>query len=297
MISVVTVNFNAGTSLIECARAVLGSRGAGGERPPELELIVVDNGSSDGSIQGLRAELGDDPRLAVVENGANLGFARANNIGLARARGGYVAFVNPDCVVAPDAFAQLQLAMDARPDAGMGGCLVLNPDGTEQAGCRRMIPTPRLASVRALGLSRLFPGRFDDFVLTGSPLPPGAVEVEAISGAFMFVRRSAIDRVGPLDEGYFLHCEDLDWCLRFLRAGYSILFVPQARAVHEKGRCGRDRRVRVLWHLHAGMIRFYRKFYRRRRPAPYFWLIAGGVGARFAVLAALAWLRHGRASR
>jgi GT2 family glycosyltransferase len=285
------VNFNAGEALVACVRSVLSSTA-------EVEVFVVDNGSTDGSMAALVAELGRDPRLTLVEAGANLGFARANNIGIARAKGDFLLLLNPDCVIQPDTIRQMQVVMDEHPDAALGGCLVLNPDGTEQAGCRRAMPTPWRAFLRAFGVSRLFPNHqklFNDFVLSREPLPAGPVDIEAISGAFMFVRRRAVQDVGPMDEGYFLHCEDLDWCMRFRRAGMKVLFVPGVRIVHDKGRCSRDRPIRVLWHMHRGMIRFYRKFFAHQYPRPLMWLVIAGIGVRLSALGTLTLLRRGRA--
>lgn len=276
--SVVTVNFNAGRMLAECARAVLASAA-------HLELIVVDNGSTDDSLQVLREATAGDTRMVVIEAGSNLGFSRANNLGIKSSRGDLVLLLNPDCIVARDTIARMRAVMAAHPEAGMAGCLVRNPDGTEQPGCRRAVPTPWRSLVRTLGLARLFPGQrkvFDDFVLAGQPLPTQPTPVEAISGSFMLVRRSALETVGLLDEGYFLHCEDLDWCMRFRAAGLAILFVPDVEVVHHKGYCGRDRPVRVLWHMHRGMVRFYGKFFRREYPLPVMWLVYVGVWLRFA---------------
>jgi len=290
--SVITVNFNAGGHLVAGARAVLASGSA-------VELLVVDNGSTDGSVEALRIAAVGETRLRILENGANVGFAKANNRALAEARGEWLLFLNPDCEIRTDTIARMQGALRARPDAGMAGCLILNPDGTEQAGCRREAPTPGKALVRALRLGRLIRGlglecwSTRDFVRAGDPLPSGPVEVDAISGAFMFVRRDALEAVGPLDEGYFLHCEDLDWCERFRRRGYAVLFVPDVTVVHDKGTSSRGRPVRVLWHMHQGMLRYYRKFLRDQYPAPLFWLVLLGVWLRFAALATVALARRG----
>jgi GT2 family glycosyltransferase len=191
-------------------------------------------------------------------------------------------------VVYPGAVTSMLAAMEAHPRAGMGGCLIRNPDGTEQAGTRRAVPTPWRAVVRVLQLNRLFPHhrRFGSFVLTQEPLPAHPVFVEAVSGAFMLVRREALEQVGPLDEGYFLHCEDLDWCMSFRQAGWRILLVPGAEAVHYQGACSHDRPIGVLWHKHKGMVRFYRKFFRHQYPAPLMWAVASSVWLRFAILAA-----------
>jgi hypothetical protein len=128
--------------------------------------------------------------------------------------------------------------------------------------------------------------------LLGTPLPDRPVEVEAISGAFMLVRRSALEKVGPLDEGYFLHCEDLDWCMRFKQAGYQILFVPDVVVSHVKGGCSVNRPVFVEWHKHKGMIRFYRKFFRQRYPGVLMGLVFAAVWARFLVKAIVLTLKQ-----
>lgn len=289
MIGVVVVNFNAGALLTESVRAVLAST-------EPVDVVVVDNASTDDSLRLLREALGADPRLRVVEAGANLGFARGSNRGLALAGGEWLLLLNPDCVVRGDTLATVRAALEADAGAGMAGGLLLNEDGSEQAGCRRSVPTPGRAFMRAFGLARLLrragrDGR--DFVLAGQPLPEGPVAVEAISGAFMMVRRDALSAVGPLDEAYFMHCEDLDWCMRFRDSGRRVLFVPGATAVHYKGTCSKGRPVRVLWHMHRGMLHFYRKFFRSRYPGPLMWLVAAGVGLRFSALASVALLRSG----
>ena len=286
----VTVNFNAGALLTEAVRAALAST-------EPVEVIVVDNASTDGSLRLLREALGSDPRLHIVEAGANLGFARGSNRGLALAGGEWLLLLNPDCVVGPETIGRVRAALAADPGAGMAGGLLLNEDGSEQAGCRRSVPTPGRAFARAFGLSRLrrrAGAAGGDFVLSDQPLPAGPVEVDAISGAFTMVRRAAADAVGLLDEAYFLHCEDLDWCMRFRQAGWRVLFVPGAAAVHHKGTSSRGRPVRVLWHMHRGMVRFYRKFFRREYPGPFMWLVVAGVAVRFSALASLAVARNAR---
>jgi GT2 family glycosyltransferase len=285
-VSVVVVNFNAGDELLQTVSSALASS-------VPVEVLVVDNASTDGSRERLAERYAEEPRVRILRNDENLGFAEASNAGIAEARGGHILLLNPDCSVEPGTIETVRRALDERPGAGMAGCLIRNPDGSEQPGCRRLLPTPGRAFVRAFGLGRL--GRssgLSDFVLAGQPLPDGPVEVEAISGAFMMVRRETLARVGLLDEGYFLHCEDLDWCQRYRQAGLKILFVPGAVAVHVKGRSSRDRPVRVLWHMHRGMVRFYRKFFRDRYPLPLMWLVFLGVWLRFGVLASWALVRR-----
>jgi GT2 family glycosyltransferase len=176
----------------------------------------------------------------------------------------------------------------------MVGGLLLNWDGTEQAGGRRAVPTPWRSFVRAFGLHRLadrWPNVFYDFHLYKQPLPAKSLEVEAISGACMLVKRKALDDVGLWDEGYFLHCEDLDWCMRFRQKGWKILFVPAARINHALGACSRSRRVFVEWHKHKGMLRFYRKFFSQEYPGFMMWLVTAGVWLRFVMVTASIKLR------
>jgi len=142
--------------------------------------------------------------------------------------------------------------------------------------------------VRAFGLhhlARRWPNLFFDFHLHKQPLPDHPIEVEAISGACMLVKREAVDDVGLWDEGYFLHCEDLDWCMRFRQKGWKIMFVPDARIYHAQGASSRSRRLFVEWHKHKGMLRFYRKFFRDEYPGILMGLVTVGVWMRFGLVA------------
>ncbi|CAI8751976.1 glycosyltransferase [Methylocaldum szegediense] len=274
--SVVIVNFNAGKFLSECVRSVLAST-------EPVEVIVVDNRSSDNSIDQLRRDFPTEQRLRLIENQENLGFAKANNIALPFAQGDYILFLNPDCLIGPDTLAKMRAVMEKHPQAGMAGCLIRNADGSEQAGCRRNVPTPWRTFVRLSHLDKLskYHPKLDSFIQTDAPLPAGPVEIEAISGAFMLVRRSAMEKVGPLDEGYFMHCEDLDWCMRFRQAGFPILFVPDVEILHVGGVCSASRPALVEYYKHKGMVRFYRKFFRHQYPAGLMWLVMAGIVLRY----------------
>jgi GT2 family glycosyltransferase len=134
-----------------------------------------------------------------------------------------------------------------------------------------------------LKLSKLFPNNsvFSDFNKSGTSLPDKEIDVDAISGAFMLVKRKAIEDVGLLDEGYFLHCEDLDWCMRFKMAGYRILFVPNIVINHAKGGCSGNRPIFVEWHKHKGMLRFYRKFFLNSYPIFLYPMVVVATWTRF----------------
>ena len=273
VISAIIVNYNAGELLFECIKSLL-------DCPLAIEIIVVDNASSDGSIDALN----DFSEVTIIRNHLNMGFSAGCNTGLKHANADYLLFLNPDCSFAPGAVKQMLNCLQSRQQTGMVGGLLVNRDGTEQAGGRRAIPTPWRSFVRAFGLSGLgnrWPRLFSDFYLHKQPLPDKPVEVEAISGACMLVKRTAIDDVGLWDEGYFLHCEDLDWCMRFRQKGWTVMFIPTARVTHALGICGRNRRLFVEWHKHKGMMRFYRKFFQHQYPGILMVLVALGVWLRF----------------
>lgn len=290
-VSIIIVNFNAGPLLERAVHAALSST-------VRVEVLVGDNGSHDGSFESLRKIARLDTRLRLFANATNLGFAKGCNGLFTEARGNYVLVLNPDAIIQPDTLKRLLETLRMYPKAGMAGCLIRNPDGSEQAGCRRAVPTPWRSFVRVLGLRRVFSRhpRFRDFLLVHEPLPAGPVTVEAISGAFMLVRRELMEQIGVFDDQYFMHCEDLDWCMRARRAGWDILFVPDVEIVHYKGTCSSDRPIFVLWHKHKGMVRFYRKFFRHQYPMALMWSVGLAVWMRFAVLTCLELAKRARRS-
>jgi len=283
-VSVIIVNYNAGPLLSETVNFLLKSALV-------TRVIVVDNASGDDSMQNVERIAASHPSVVCIRNHKNLGFAKACNIGMAAdGESDYLLFLNPDCLIENQALGKLLRCMQTSPEIGMAGPLLLNVDGTEQASCRRRIPTPWIALVRALGLSKfnkILPGLFSDFLLHKMPLPEVSAEVEAISGACMLIRRAALEDAGSFDPGYFLHCEDLDLCARFQQKGWKIIFVPEARAVHYKRVCSRTTPIFVEWHKHRGMIRFYKKFYRKNYPELLFWIVQAGVFLRFCKTAAV----------
>ena len=277
---VVIVNYNAGELLSLCVSSAL-HQGVG-------HVIVVDNASHDASLIQLEHDFPSEPRLRVIRNQENLGFAKACNIGVEASSAKYVLFLNPDSTLEDGSLGRMIVVLENDTSFGMVGGMLCNPDGSEQPGGRRVFPTPRRAFMRAFGLSQLgkiCPCLFSDFLLHKEPLPAAPSPVEAISGACMLVKRAALEDVGPWDEKYFLHCEDLDLCMRFRQKGWKILFVPDAPVVHQHGICGKSCPIFVEWHKHRGMIRFYRKFFRHQYPGVLMSLVTFGVWLRFGVVA------------
>jgi GT2 family glycosyltransferase len=278
-VSVVVVNHNAGELLVECVRSALAQA---------EQVVVVDNDSSDSSRDLLEGQFAKEARLLVLCAGKNMGFSAGSNLGFGLATQAHVLFLNPDCLLGAGSVQRMLAVLESDAQIGMVGGLLMNPDGTEQGGARRAVPTPWRSFVRAFGLYRLsgrWPRIFLDFHLHKQPLPEKPIEVEAISGALMLVRRLAIEDVGLWDEAYFLHCEDLDWCMRFRQRGWKICFVPDAPVIHHRGLSSRSKPIFVEWHKHKGMMRFYRKFFRNQYPGVLMWLVGLGVWLRFVLIA------------
>ena len=279
-VSTVIVNHNAGALLIDCVRAALAQA---------EQVIVVDNNSSDASMDLLATHFPAELRLLTLCETKNHGFAFGCNLGVALAAQPLLLFLNPDCILNAGSLQHMVEALHTDPNVGMVGGRLINLDGSEQGGGRRAVPTPWRSFVRAFGLSRFsdrWPRLFFDYHLHKQPLPDDPIDVEAISGALMLVSKVAVDDVGLWDEDYFLHCEDLDWCMRFRQRGWRILFAPDAPVLHHHGHCSRARPFFVEWHKHKGMVRFYHKFFRHQYPGVLMWLVKVGVWLRFALVSA-----------
>jgi GT2 family glycosyltransferase len=284
-VSIVVVNYNSGMLLRSCVESCL---------PQAEELILVDNASADVSLQLVLDEFAGVEKLKIIRNKENLGFATACNLGAKVSSGEFVLFLNPDCIATEESVNCLALALESDAKAGMAGGLLLDPTGKEQEGCRRSLPTPWRSLVRTLHLSvfeKKWPRLFSDFNLHNHPLPTTPIVIEAISGACTMVKRIAIADVGPWDEAYFLHCEDLDLCMRYRQRFWTILFVPDARFVHFQGACSKSKPVFVEWHKHKGMMRFYSNFFSHRYPRPLWIAVYLGVWLRFCLVAGLQLVR------
>jgi len=257
-VSIVVVNFNSGAYLERCLRSLLCS-------DISLEICVVDNCSSDSSfekIQTLKNRIEKDTHsLIEIRNEKNLGFSCAVNIGTAATHSDYLLVLNPDCFVHPHTVRLLRDALISSNNAGIVGPLVFNENGTEQVGCRRNEPTLYRSAVKALGLSRWFNG----VDLRYKPIPNEIVRVDAVSGCAMMFRRDRFDKIGGMDERYFLHCEDLDVCRRMRDSGHDVCFVPTVSLFHQQGVSG-GASNQLIEHLkHEGMMTYYLEHYGRNK--------------------------------
>ncbi|MFT5572075.1 MAG: GT2 family glycosyltransferase [Cryomorphaceae bacterium] len=260
---IVIVNYNAGDWLQRSISSAL--------RFSTGQITVVDNDSTDGSLEIAQASF-SDARINWQANTQNVGFAAANNQVIKTNDAEFLVLMNPDCELEENTLVELIAAFREHSQMGLASCRILNSDGSLQATSRRRFPTPWSAMVRMLQLHQVMPNnpRFASFDYGDRVDNTLGIEfVEAISGAFMVARKSAADQVGLLDEGYFMHCEDLDWCMRFSHSGWKVGFLPNVAVTHAKGVSSRSRPIAVLFTLHKGMDRFFDKFYKNDYP----WLL------------------------
>ncbi len=227
-ISIITVNYNVKefvlNLVISLKKALVDF---------SYEIIVVDNASQDGSVEFLREKFSD---INIIANNKNLGFGKANNIGLSLAKGKYICLINPDAIVKEDTFKVMIDFFENTPNAGLAGCKVLNPNGTLQLACRRGFPGPWTSFTKVSGLSTLFPKSklFAKYNLTYLD-ENKTYEVDAISGSFMMFRREVYEKVGGFDPDFFMYGEDLDLCYRVQKAGYKVYYVHKTEVIHYKG--------------------------------------------------------------
>jgi GT2 family glycosyltransferase len=251
-ISVIIVSYNTKEILLNCLRS-LHSQGGN----VDLEVFVVDNVSTDGTVAAVRAEF---PQYRVIANETNVGFSGANNQAIRMCSGRYILLLNPDTVLEPDVLTKMVEFMEEQHDVGMVSCKLVTRDGGLDLACRRTFPSLWDGLCRASGLSQWFPksrllARYNLTYLDEDQ----TCEVDAVNGAFMFARREAVEEVGLLDEDYFMYVEDLDWCYRFGKSGWKVVYHPAATTVHLKGQSGNPRSSAMIRELFRSTKLFYRK--------------------------------------
>ena len=250
-VSILIVNWNTRDILRDCLASVYGQT-----RDIPFEVIVVDNASSDGSAEMVRTEF---PRVVLIENAENRGFAAANNQGMKIARGRYVLLLNSDTIVLDGAIQKTVAFAEAHPEAAVVGCRVLNRDQSLQPTCFRY-PSVLNMFLFATYLNKLMRrNRFFGRERMTWWQRDDVREVEVVTGCFMLVRHEAIDRVGPMDEAFWMYGEEVDWCFRFHRAGWKILFTPCADIIHLGGASSHRAAGEMTLQLKAGVLQFLHK--------------------------------------
>lgn len=275
-LSIIIVNYNTPALTLNCIRSIRGS-----ETTFSYEIILVDNASSDGSQQQFNEELQD---CKFIFNENNLGFSKANNQGIHISKGRYILLLNSDTEIQSNTIQVMLSYMESHPDVGASGCKLLLSNGELDDTCKRGFPTPSASFYYLFGFSRMFPNnpRFNKYKLNHLD-PDQEHEVDSLVGAFILVRRETIQRVGELDENFFMYGEDIDWCYRIKENGYRVMYYPGTKVLHYKGASSRKKPPKIVFEFYRAMILFHRKHYARKYPWLINCLVYMGVAIKLAI--------------
>lgn len=271
-VSVIMVSYFTGPSLWLAVDSVLC-------QPECEELIIINNGNPPGVEKLLNQRVMENKHLKIISGKGNIGFARACNLGAKSAKGDYLLFLNPDCMLPNDALAKSLAILKKYPEQTLAGCNLRNPDGSEQRGGRRSLLTPANALAESLGCSFLLP-KSDRLNHHKAAIPEQAHEVSAISGAFMLISRNYYNQLKGLDEGYFLHMEDMDFCYRVKKSGGRIICMPEVSVLHFHS-TSEAPSSKVEYFKTLGFVRYFKTHYGNQN-----------ARAMVSVLIPLIWLRY-----
>jgi GT2 family glycosyltransferase len=253
--SIIIVSWN----VQELLRACLNSLELTQYEGQKIEVIVVDGGSKDGSVEMIRQ---DFPLVKLVAREDNVGFPKGNNLGMAQAKGDYFLLLNPDTEVIDDAPGTMVSFLKNNPQVGAVGPRLLNPDGTIQSS-RRRFPTFATAVFESTWLESRAPrSLLDQYYMNDLP-EDESVEVDWLVGACLMVRREVYTSVGPMDEDYFMYSEELDWCRRIKENGWKIVNLPDAKVIHHYGKSSDQAIVQRHINFQQAKLRYFRKFHGR----------------------------------
>lgn len=250
-VSVIIVTWNGKRYALECL-ASLHER----ESDLPIEIIVVDNGSTDGTPDAILEQY---PDVLLIRNNANLGFAKANNIGMSQSHGKFVTLVNSDVVLPSGCLTKMVQYLEQNPGIGVLGPKMLSPDGSIGQSVMRL-PTVWNTVCCALGLHRVLPASptFGSFLLDSYPYDK-IDDVEVLTGWFWMVPRAALQQVGGLDEQFFMYGEDIDWCHRFLEAGWRVVFYSDAEALHYGAASSAEAPTRFYVEMRRANLQYFGK--------------------------------------
>lgn len=278
-LSIIIVTYNTREITRECLLSIRATSGS-----ISKEVIVIDNNSDDGTSTMIRSVF---PEVILISNSRNVGFAAANNQGLAIARGEYILLLNPDTVLKENALQSTMAFLSNHPEASIVGCRLLNPDGTVQPSCRSFPSVPNLF-FEAFFLYRLFPrntliGKY----YLGWFTYDRVQEVDVVLGAFMMIRRSVFEKIGLFDERFFMYTEETDFCLRAKRAGLKTYFYPGGEVIHLGGKSAEQDPQKMFRDIYRTQLYLFRKHYSSPEYVVMGLLKAAGVALRVVVYAAI----------
>lgn len=254
-ISFIIVNWNTKDILSKCLKSIYDNKPS-----YSMEIILVDNASTDGSADLVRATF---PEVIIIQNDSNLGFAKANNIGIRKSKGRYVCLINSDVLILENCMNLMIEFIDKNPTVGILSPKLLQPDFSLNSNCRKF-PTLWNNLTAALGLHILFSKSSFFSTVEMSYFNHDEIrDIEVIAGSFWLVRRKAIDQVGLLDEDFFIYAEDMDWCRRFWSAGWRVVFFPQANAIHYHGSSSSKMPIKLQIQQYRAGLHYWKKYHGR----------------------------------
>ncbi len=254
-LSIIIVSWNVKPLLRLCLGSIQRSLERSGAA---AETIVFDNGSTDGSADMVRE---DFPRVHLMESEVNLGFTKGNNLAIGQSEGRYILLLNPDTEVVGDALGTMVAYMESHPRVGALGPQLLNSDGSIQPS-RRRFPSLATAFIESTLLQPWFQkGKvLQRYYLADRP-DDETQYVDWVVGAALMIRREAWNQVGPLDEGFFMYSEELDWCYRLKKLGWEVAYLPTAQVVHREGKSSEQVLAARHIHFQRSKVRFFKKYY------------------------------------
>jgi GT2 family glycosyltransferase len=261
-LSIIIVSYNCKEKLDITLKAVFDSR-----TKYKYEVLLIDNGSQDGTVEIVREKYLSKPDIAAkitfLPEITNWGFPKGNNIGLEKAKGRFVLLLNPDTKLDADNLEIMMEFMQSRPDVGIATCRLVKDNGELDWASRRSEPDPKVAFYRLSGLQKLFPKKFGAYNVLNKNLDE-ETQLDACVGAYMFMSRECLDRVGGLDERFFMYGEDLDYCKRAREAGFKVWYYPKTTCIHYKGQSSTRSPQKSLYAFHDAMWIYYDKHYRNK---------------------------------
>ncbi|MDF2883431.1 MAG: glycosyl transferase family 2 [Clostridiaceae bacterium] len=272
-LSIIIVNYNAEKLLLDCVKSIYNSNNS-----TSLEVIIVDNDSKDNSRSLITSEY---PHVQWVQNKDNVGFAKANNQAMKISKGEYIMLLNNDTVVLDKALDKLVQFLDKNPETAAVGPRILNADMSLQLSCRRGLPNAVNSFGYFLKLYKVLP---NNKALGGYAMTyisdKISHEVECLSGAAMVVRKSVVDKIGGLDENFFMHFEDVDFCLRIGKLGYKLFYVHDSEIIHLKGQSSKLRSKKVIEDFNNSLLYYYKKNYSKEKSSITNGLVYATIWAR-----------------
>ncbi len=275
-LSVIIVNYNVEHFLEQCLLSVRKA-----SKSVDMEVFVVDNISIDGSVTMVKEKF---PEVILIENKDNVGFSKANNQAMRIAKGEYFLLLNPDTVVEEDTFKKVVSFMDSHPNAGGLGVKMIDGKGKFLPESKRGLPTPAVAFYKIFGLSSLFPKskKFGRYHL-GYLDKEETNEIEILSGAFMLMRKKVLDKIGLLDEAFFMYGEDIDLSYRIILGGYKNYYYPETKIIHYKGESTKKSSVNYVFVFYNAMIIFAKKHFSEKNANTFSVLIKVAIYLRASI--------------